>query len=89
MSAPLHCRHCGAEVAARASFCRECGSDAATGWSEEAENGGLDLPQPFSDREYQDFVAREWGEGAGRRRPSWGALVAAALVALLLLEIVF
>ncbi len=33
------CPHCGAAVSSDASACRECGSDAETGWSESADYG--------------------------------------------------
>jgi predicted ATP-dependent serine protease len=43
------CPHCGAEVAVTAKVCRECGSDADTGWqsTEEVEYQSLDLPQGY------------------------------------------
>ena len=53
------CPNCGAEVPPRAKACPECGSDEQTGWSTEAETGGLDLPEEQFD--YDDFVKREFG----------------------------
>ncbi|MGA2863045.1 MAG: zinc-ribbon domain-containing protein [Verrucomicrobiota bacterium] len=58
------CPNCGAEVPANARACPECGSDEQTGWSEEAQRGGLDLPE--EDFNYEDYVAREFGS----RRPA-------------------
>jgi hypothetical protein len=40
------CPNCGAEVLVGAAACRECGSDASTGWSEDTLYDGLDLPDP-------------------------------------------
>jgi hypothetical protein len=39
------CPNCGAEVTQGASACPECGSDDATGWSEETLYDGIDLPE--------------------------------------------
>jgi uncharacterized membrane protein YvbJ len=58
------CPNCGAEVPPRAKACPECGSDEQTGWSTEAETGGLDLPEEQFD--YDDFVKREFG---GKKSP--------------------
>ncbi len=40
------CPHCGADVAIGAKVCRECGSDAATGWldGEEIDYASVELP---------------------------------------------
>ncbi len=56
---PEICPNCGTAVPPKAKACPECGADEHTGWSEEAQNDGLDLPgQPF---DYDDFVKREFG----------------------------
>ena len=57
---PEICPNCGAEVPKNARACPECGSDEQTGWSEEAQTSGLDLPEENFD--YEDFVKREFGE---------------------------
>ena len=85
----MECPHCGAVLAARASFCRECGSDAQTGWSEAADTGGVDVPDlSFDDAEYEAFLARELpGQAPPARRRArrawivmvWGALAAFVL----------
>ncbi len=59
MMRPDICPNCGAEVPRNARACPECGSDDQTGWSDEAANGGLDLPDERFD--YDDFVKREFG----------------------------
>ena len=51
---PEICPNCGAEVPPKAKACPECGADEATGWSEEAQASGLDLPDENFD--YNDFV---------------------------------
>jgi hypothetical protein len=56
---PEVCPNCGAEVPPRTKACPECGSDEQTGWSEEARQDGLDLPDVNFD--YDDFVKREFG----------------------------
>ncbi len=56
---PEICPNCGAEVPKRAKACPECGADEATGWSEDASYGGLDLPDDSFN--YDEFVEREFG----------------------------
>ena len=52
------CPNCGAELPHGARVCPECGSDEQTGWSEAAQEGGLDLPEEQFD--YEGFVKREF-----------------------------
>jgi hypothetical protein len=69
---PEVCPNCGAEVPRGAKACPECGSDESTGWSEDAQYGGLDLPEEKFD--YDDFVKREFGGGTKPAPPhgvSW------------------
>jgi hypothetical protein len=71
-SSPETCPNCGADVPRGAKACPECGADEATGWSEEARYGGLDLPEEKFD--YGDFVEREFGDAhkpAPPRGVSW------------------
>jgi hypothetical protein len=58
MSPPI-CPNCGAEVPRKAKACPACGSDEQTGWSQEAETSGLDLPDEEFD--YDEFAKREFG----------------------------
>jgi hypothetical protein len=53
------CPNCGADVPPNAKACPECGSDEETGWSENAQVGGLDLPDDEFD--YEEFTKREFG----------------------------
>ena len=53
------CPNCGAEVPPRARACPECGADEKTGWSEDADTSGLDLPD--EDFDYDGFVKEEFG----------------------------
>jgi len=74
------CPHCGAEVPPRAKACPECGSDDKTGWSEEAQAGGLDLPDDNFD--YDDYLKREFGgESPVPRGIHWFWWLVAALLA--------
>jgi hypothetical protein len=72
-------------VPPNARACPECGSDEQTGWSEEAQTDGLDLPE--EDFNYEDYVAREFGSRRlvprGRHWFWWvvGLLAAAAFLA--------
>jgi hypothetical protein len=56
---PETCPNCGADVPPRAKACPECGACDQTGWSAEAGEGGLGLPDP--DFQYEEFVQREFG----------------------------
>ena len=58
---PEVCPNCGAKVPPSARACPECGSDETTGWSDEAQTDGLDLPDKHFD--YDDFVKREFDAG--------------------------
>ncbi|MBZ0154410.1 MAG: zinc-ribbon domain-containing protein [Planctomycetes bacterium] len=74
----FECPHCGADVSLGARSCRECGSDATTGWLDEQEIDytGVDLPDGYRDPAQSDFVAA--------KRPLWVVVVALLLVGLLL-----
>jgi hypothetical protein len=83
---PEVCPVCGEDVPPRALACPECGADHRSGWKPDAADG-LDLPDEEFD--YDDFVEREFGGGAGKSRihPVWwitAALLLAAFVASLL-----
>lgn len=75
------CPHCGADVVVGAKVCRECGSDADTGWQsqEEIDYQSVDLPQGYRrDDEHQSMALPE------TRTPRW-VVVTALLLAVLLL----
>jgi hypothetical protein len=59
----FQCPNCGAEVPTGRIACPECGSDEETGWSENANVWGLDLPNGHGEDDefdYEEFVAREF-----------------------------
>lgn len=76
----FRCPNCGAAVKVGALACRECGSDANTGWQDSAEidYAQVDLPDGYRDEALGD-------ELPPRRTPRWIAItaliVAAAMVA--------
>ncbi|MBM4061925.1 MAG: hypothetical protein FJ265_12640 [Planctomycetes bacterium] len=75
------CPHCGADVPVGSRSCKECGSDASTGWQdqEEIDYQGLDLPQGYSRDE--DHPARGGTGGfLPERRPLWFVVAAILLV---------
>lgn len=84
--APEVCPNCGADVPRNARACPECGADEQTGWSETAQSGGLDLPDP--DFNYAAYVEREFG-GGGPKPPGirwlWWIAGVLALVAFVVL----
>jgi hypothetical protein len=75
------CPHCGAQVAAGAAVCRECGSDAATGWADEEviEYQSIDLPSG-----YRSELPPEPAGFLPERRPRWWIAVAILLALWLL-----
>jgi predicted nucleic acid-binding Zn ribbon protein len=57
---PEHCPVCGEAVPRNARACPGCGADERTGWNDdEADYGGLDLPDETFDRE--KFEDEEFG----------------------------
>lgn len=59
--ATFECPNCGADVPVRAKVCRECGSDADTGWksSEEIDYQSIDIPDGYGpDGAYTDEPRR-------------------------------
>ena len=90
---PFPCAHCGALVPARAVACPECGSDAATGWSEQASDFAGDLPTGYDDDPDFDYEETLRSEGlaeggppsraAVRRR--WVVVVIVVLIACIVL----
>jgi hypothetical protein len=87
------CPQCGADVPADAAACPECGADADTGWSEDGDTWGADIPTGYGkdeDFDYDEFVEQEFPQEAnppiGRvvKKWAWRILVAIVCLALLL-----
>jgi hypothetical protein len=81
------CSHCGARLPAGARSCRECGSDAETGWKDEEELflASVDLPE-FDEEDYRAAMGEIEGRGSGAaRRPRWVLWVTWILLAALAL----
>jgi ribosomal protein L40E len=86
--APETCPNCGADVPVGARACPECGSDETTGWSEDAEYGGLDLPDEEFD--YDKFVKQEFGKASPVPRGThWFWWLAAAVLVILFITYMF
>ena len=79
------CPHCGADVLVGAKVCRECGSDADTGWQsqEEIDYQSLDLPQGYRRDEEHTSTALPPG-----RTPRWVVVTALLLVLVLVAVLV-
>ena len=74
----------GAEVRAGARFCRECGSDDSTGWSDATQYDDLDLPEPeppLVPDTFEEFTRPP----SNRRDASRRLLLALLAIALLLI----
>ncbi len=72
----FECQHCGADVLVGAKVCKECGSDAATGWQsgEEIDYQSLDLPGGYADGD-----EHPGGGPLPERRSPWVVVVAVVL----------
>jgi hypothetical protein len=82
---PDVCPQCGTEIPAGSLSCPECGSCEKTGWSEQAREQSLDLPDThFS---YDEYVEQEFGESREpprhSRRAGWIVVTTVLLLAVL------
>lgn len=88
----FECPACGAAVSPNASGCRDCGAQKVDGrWVENKIYDGLELPEE-DDFDYDDFVAREFGSGAGQKRGKdlfWWIVAIIVLIAFTLLVLPF
>lgn len=75
----FECPHCGADVPIGSKVCRECGSDASTGWQdgEEIDYQSLDLPDGYAAGDDHP------GGPVSERRKLWIAITALVLVVVL------
>ena len=75
----FECTHCGADVAVGSLVCRECGSDASTGWqsSEEIDYQSLDLPDGYATGDDHP------GGAVSSRTKPWVVITALVLVIVL------
>ncbi len=64
------CPHCGEPVRRRDPACRHCGSDAATGWNNLADDDDatVELPEAMSDAGYEELLASDPAIAARRDR---------------------
>jgi hypothetical protein len=60
----FNCPHCGAPVPQGALACRQCGSDAETGWGDSGDTGLAEGYEPDDDFDYDEFVAEEFPDHA-------------------------
>lgn len=81
------CPHCGEMIARKAKFCRHCGSDETTGWSD-ASDHAIDWPD---EADYEDAVNQEFGNKPGSPKstgyPAWIKLAALAVALLFIWQI--
>lgn len=79
------CPNCGADVAVGAKVCRECGSDASTGWKDEDEidYASVDLPDG-----YRDGDGRSGDELPVLATPTWVRWTALVVVLVMVTTVV-
>ena len=75
------CPNCGAEVRVGSAACPECGSDEETGWSEDTDYDGLDLPESL--QEYSEFQNRK------KKSQIISGIIAAGLLLLFIFGYIF
>lgn len=77
----FECPNCGAEVRVGKKSCRECGSDAGTGWMDSAEIDyqSIDIPEGYGPED----------EAGGAQGPGRTQIVAAILLALIAVIVVY
>jgi hypothetical protein len=81
----FNCPVCGEEVPANAKSCPDCGACEKSGWSEDLDSSGLDLPD--EDFDYEKFVGEEFGGVAKKSGKTWlWAIVAVLVLTALLLS---
>ncbi|MEM9347545.1 MAG: zinc-ribbon domain-containing protein [Planctomycetota bacterium] len=70
------CPVCGEEVKADALACPHCGADEETGWSEDTEFDGMELP-----------IDDDWpvNEGPAKRRKAISLVMAIVMIGLIIL----
>ncbi|HPF13981.1 MAG: hypothetical protein H6830_08330 [Planctomycetes bacterium] len=86
------CPLCGEPVSVGALACRACGSDAQTGWSEDADEGLVDLGTSQDAFDYDAFLAKEFPTEQGLRsrlRHSSQRWIAIGMIVALVLVWVF
>ncbi len=71
----FECPHCGADVPLGSKVCRECGSDAATGWQDgqEIDYQSIEIPDGYGEDEH--------ASGTTSTRPRLWIVVTALVVA--------
>jgi len=84
---PFECPVCGEDVPANAKSCPECGACEKSGWSEELQSSGLDLPE--DDFDYDRFVAKEYEGGAKKSPTQWMWVIVGLILFLILLVFLF
>lgn len=79
------CPHCGAELAPKAIFCRECGADENTGWSDEGATAGLLPDEDLSEEDYENLKARGFDPEKPKFNPALAVLAFLVLLSLFVL----
>ncbi|MCK9182588.1 MAG: zinc ribbon domain-containing protein [Fibrobacteraceae bacterium] len=72
------CPHCGAEISDDSINCKECGSDAETGWSDSAK---VDFELP----DYDEILENEFGRSKKKKKSIAIAIIGGLLTLVLLI----
>lgn len=80
------CPCCGEPISANARFCRHCGADERTGWSDQTYLDGIDLPDPD---EYEELREKEFEKKKkGNVSIGWRTIVGIVLLVIMTLFLV-
>ena len=82
------CPHCGADVSVSAKFCRDCGADEESGWSDQVD-GDYGDDDSGDDFDYDEFVRREFPDQAQPAPKNLGLILVVILLCLGMLSFLF
>lgn len=84
----FECPHCGANVLVSAKFCRECGADDQSGWSDDGEHydSEADAEDDFN---YDEFVQREFPDQAPPSQKNLWLVVLIVVLCLAMLGLLY
>ena len=91
-NSPSICPHCDRPVPPGASACPHCGSDAETGWSDDADRWDPDLPTGYRKDEnfdYEAFLRREFSSSGSDGERNIPMIVAVILFGLFVLFLLY
>jgi len=85
------CEHCGAELPASASFCRECGASEDAGWHSDEDWPDVDVPAGYhvdDEFDYNEFIDTEFpSHGRGSTKNTFRSMFVGIVLIVLCIAI--